>query len=81
MLAWHALAWGSEHGFRVMDFGGAGKPGEDYGVRDFKAKFKGDLVNYGRNVYVHAPAVLGLSKRLYQAARRVLYGREEQGEE
>jgi serine/alanine adding enzyme len=81
MLAWHALAWGSEHGFHVMDFGGAGKPGEDYGVRDFKAKFGGDLVNYGRNVYVHAPAVLGLSKRLYQVARHVLYGREEQGEE
>ncbi len=81
MLAWHALAWGSEHGFRVMDFGGAGKPGEDYGVRDFKAKFGGELVNYGRNVYVHAPAVLGLSKRLYQVARRVLYGREERGEE
>ena len=27
---------------------GAGKPNESYGVRDFKAKFGGQLVEHGR---------------------------------
>ncbi len=69
---WELLSWGSRNGFRVMDFGGAGKPGEKYGVRDFKAKFNGELVNYGRNVRVHAPLLLKLSERAYQAARGLL---------
>jgi hypothetical protein len=52
----------------VYDFGGADKPNEKYGVRDFKAKFRGNLVCYGRNTCVHTPLVLHLSKigcRLY----------------
>ena len=27
---------------------GAGKPNEDYGVREFKSKFGGELVEFGR---------------------------------
>jgi serine/alanine adding enzyme len=72
LLVWHTLEWGSQNGFRVLDFGGAGRPDEEYGVRDFKAKFGGRLVNYGRNVYVHAPLTLKASKAVYQAARRFL---------
>jgi len=81
LLVWHTLEWGSQNGFRVLDFGGAGKPDEEYGVRDFKAKFGGDLVNYGRNVYVHAPVLLEVSERFYQVARRLLYGGTEQSVE
>jgi lipid II:glycine glycyltransferase (peptidoglycan interpeptide bridge formation enzyme) len=66
LLTWHLIQWGAENGFHTMDFGGAGKPDEKYGVRDFKAKFGGDLVCYGRNVCVHAPFSLGLSKLGYR---------------
>jgi len=69
MLMWHILQWGAENGYRVYDFGGAGRTDEEYGVRDFKAKFGGTLVCYGRNTYVHAPALLRLSQwgyRIYQ---------------
>lgn len=72
MLIWHILEWGSLNGYHVYDFGGAGKPNEEYGVRDFKAKFGGDLVNFGRNVFVHNPMLLKLSKQGYEVYRRFL---------
>jgi serine/alanine adding enzyme len=72
MLIWHILEWGATHGYRVYDFGGAGKPDEVYGVRDFKAKFGGELVNYGRTTCVHSPIRLKLSELGYRLYRRVL---------
>ena len=71
MLTWHVLQWGAEHGYQVYDFGGAGKPDEPYGVRDFKSKFGGTLVNYGRNLCYHAPQRLAVSKVGYQIYRRL----------
>jgi len=70
LLMWDILEWGSKNGYRLYDFGGAGKADEEYGVRDFKAKFGGDLVSFGRNVYVHAPFSLRLSKLGYGISRR-----------
>jgi lipid II:glycine glycyltransferase (peptidoglycan interpeptide bridge formation enzyme) len=69
LLTWHLIQWGAENGFHTMDFGGAGKPDEEYGVRDFKAKFGGDLVCYGRNICVHAPFSLSLSKLGYRVLK------------
>jgi len=40
-----------------------------YGVRDFKAKFGGDLVSCGRDALVHAPRSLAISKVGYQLYR------------
>ncbi|MFP4393670.1 MAG: lipid II:glycine glycyltransferase FemX [Anaerolineales bacterium] len=70
MLMWNILAWGAQHGYRVYDFGGAGHPDEDYGVRDFKAKFGGQLVCFGRNTCVHSPLRLKLSTGGYEVYRR-----------
>jgi lipid II:glycine glycyltransferase (peptidoglycan interpeptide bridge formation enzyme) len=72
LLMWHILKWSAENGYRLYDFGGAGKPDEEYGVRDFKAKFGGDLVCYGRNICVHAPVLLKLSQRAYTIYRKLL---------
>jgi len=72
LLTWHILQWGAENGYRLYDFGGAGKPGEEYTVRDFKAKFGGELVCYGRNTYVHSHKLLWLSKQGYRLLRRWL---------
>jgi CelD/BcsL family acetyltransferase involved in cellulose biosynthesis len=72
LLMWHVLEWGAQHGFRVYDFGGAGKPDEEYGVRDFKAKFGGELVNYGRNICVHQPNLLKVSKLGYELYQRFM---------
>lgn len=66
---WELINWGIENGYHTFDFGGAGRPNEKYGVRDFKAKFNGKLVNYGRNAYVHDPFRMKLSKMSYGLAR------------
>jgi serine/alanine adding enzyme len=70
---WDVIKWGAGNGYGVLDFGGAGKPGEIYGVRDFKAKFNGRRVNYGRNTHVHAPLRMKVSETAYQVARSSLY--------
>lgn len=73
LLMWQVLKWGVENSYRSYDFGGAGKPGEEYGVRNFKAKFGGELVCYGRNICVHAPYRLRVSKAGYALYRRFRY--------
>ena len=72
LLMWHILRWGAENGYRLYDFGGAGTPDKEYGVRDFKAKFGGELVCFGRNTCVHAPRLLWLSQKGYSVWRRWL---------
>lgn len=69
LLTWHILQWGAENGYATYDFGGAGKPDEDYGVRTFKAKFGGELVCFGRNTCVHSPRLLRLSTLGYRIYR------------
>lgn len=69
LVMWDILRWGAECGYRIYDFGGAGKPDEEYGVRDFKAKFGGELVCYGRNTCVHARSLLWVSERGYRVMR------------
>ena len=72
LLLWHMLRWGAENGYRVFDFGGAGKPDKKYGVRDFKSKFGGELVCCGRNLYVHSQMLLRLSRLGYHLLRKWL---------
>jgi CelD/BcsL family acetyltransferase involved in cellulose biosynthesis len=72
VLTWHILKWGAENGYRIYDFGGAGNPDEEYGVRDFKAKFGGRLVCYGRNTCIHSPSLFHLSTLGYDLLRHVI---------
>lgn len=71
LLIWSVLEWGASNGYKLFDFGGAGKPDEEYGVRDFKAKFGGELVCFGRNTCVHSPHLLQLSRLGYWAYQRL----------
>ncbi len=72
LLMWNILNWGRNNGYRLYDFGGAGKPDVEYGVREFKAKFGGTLVCFGRNTFVHAPFRLRLSTLGYELLRKFL---------
>lgn len=47
-----SLQYAANNGYRWVDLMGAGKPGEKYGVRDFKESFRGELVSYGRNKFI-----------------------------
>ena len=72
LLAWSALQSCKQLDCHTFDFGGAGRLDEEYGVRDFKAKYGGQLVNFGRNVCTHAPARLKVSRAGYQFLRAFL---------
>jgi len=75
LLVWNTLCWAQDQGYTLFDFGGAGKPDEPYGPREFKAKFGGDLVDHGRDVLVHRPARLAVTRTGYAVTRKVLWRR------
>ena len=56
MATWAAIDYANKNMIERFDFMGAGKPNDGgYGVRDFKAKFGGELVEYGRFRYICNP--------------------------
>jgi len=72
LATWAPIEWGAENGFNFFDFMGAGKPDVDYGVREFKAKFGGDMVSYGRLRKIHKPVMNSISQagfRLWRILR------------
>lgn len=53
VATWSAIRFAAESGRKRFDMMGAGSPGDGgYGVREFKAKFGGELVEYGRFKYI-----------------------------
>jgi len=48
LATWGALEWAAKNHIPTFDFMGLGKPEIPYGVRDFKLRFGGEQVNYGR---------------------------------
>ena len=53
MVNYAGISYAAREGISRFDFMGAGKPDDGgYGVRDFKLKFGGDLVEFGRYVCV-----------------------------
>jgi len=59
------IKWGSKNGYKYFDFGGAGKPDENYGVRDYKMKFGGELITTYRYKIIHKPAIMSVSKNAF----------------
>ena len=71
-LVWHALEYGCKNGYEIFDFQGAGVPGEEYGVREFKKRFGGQLVNSSYFKKIHRPLMAGVGAKLFSAYRKVL---------
>ncbi len=57
-----AIEYAANNGFERFDMMGAGKPDEAYGVREFKSKFGGKLVEHGRFLFVCKPGLYKLGK-------------------
>ncbi|MBN2013924.1 MAG: peptidoglycan bridge formation glycyltransferase FemA/FemB family protein [Candidatus Altiarchaeota archaeon] len=68
---WHAIKWSKDNGYKIFDFCGAGKPNEEYGPREFKRRFGGELVNLGRYNKVYHPIRLNIAKIGYGVYRRI----------
>ena len=63
LATWSGIRFAAESGRKRFDMMGAGAPGDGgYGVRDFKAKFGGELVEYGRFKYVCNPLLYAIGK-------------------
>lgn len=48
LATWAPIEYAAANGLKRFDFMGAGRTDEEYGVREFKSKFGGELVSYNR---------------------------------
>ena len=48
LATWAAIDYAAKNDIQTFDFMGVGIPDRDYGVREFKKKFGGEMVNFGR---------------------------------
>lgn len=62
LATWAAMQYATDNNIERFDFMGAGKPDEEYGVREFKSKFGGDLVSHGRFLLVTQPLLYKAGK-------------------
>ena len=62
LATWAAMDYAIKNNIPRFDFMGAGKPDQDYGVREFKSKFGGDLVEHGRFLNVTQPLLYQVGK-------------------
>lgn len=63
LATWAAIEYAAANGYKYFDMMGAGKPDEGYGVRDFKAKFGGELVEHGRFMRVNQKLKYSIGKK------------------
>ena len=62
LATWAAIEYAAMNGIKTFDFMGAGSPGQQYGVREFKSKFGGVQVEYGRFLRVFNKPVYNTGK-------------------
>lgn len=53
LATWAGIKFAMGNGYDAFDFMGAGVPSHSYGVREFKSKFGGQILNYGRFINSH----------------------------
>ncbi len=57
-----AIEYAIDNNLTLVDFMGAGKPNDQYGVRDYKSQFGGELVEHGRFIKVLNPLLYRIGK-------------------
>jgi len=70
LATWAGIDYAVKNGFRRFDFMGMGTPHEPYGVRDFKKRFGGEVINFGRWRYVNNKTLYNLSLIGYKVMKR-----------
>lgn len=61
LIIWEIFIWGKKNEYSIFDFGGAGSPDKEYGVREYKKKFGGETVNFGRYQKIHKRFLMSIS--------------------
>ena len=54
--------WGLKNNFSIFDFGGAGNLKDNSGIREYKLKFGGELIEIGRIHFISKPVHYKLGK-------------------
>jgi lipid II:glycine glycyltransferase (peptidoglycan interpeptide bridge formation enzyme) len=62
LAVYGAIEYAATHGMNKVDLMGAGKPDKEYGVREFKVRFGGDLLEQGRFLKVLSPVFFVIGK-------------------
>jgi serine/alanine adding enzyme len=62
MATWSAMEYANKNQIPVFDFMGAGRKDQDYGVREFKSRFGGEFVEYGRYIRIFNPFLYKLGE-------------------
>jgi serine/alanine adding enzyme len=65
LATWAALNYAVKNNIPNFDFMGVGIPEREYGVRDFKARFGGKMVNYGRFARINNKAFYAVAELGY----------------
>lgn len=72
LATWAPIEFASRNSsLKYFDFLGAGKPDEDYGVRDFKSKFGGELQENGRFLLIQRSLLFLLGKTALALIKKV----------
>lgn len=71
ILPWEIFRNAQAEGMTLFDFGGAGKPGVAYGVRDYKMQFGGELVNFGRYELAHNRCIFALAQQGFKIWQKI----------
>jgi len=64
LATWAAIEYALEQSIPKFDFMGVGIPEREYGVREFKSRFGGKMVNYGRFARISNRLFTALPKRV-----------------
>lgn len=70
LATWASIEYAANFGMSRFDMMGAGKPEEGYGVRNFKSKFGGELVEHGRFLHVNNVFLYGIGKRIVEFLKK-----------
>jgi lipid II:glycine glycyltransferase (peptidoglycan interpeptide bridge formation enzyme) len=62
LATWAVIEYAGKNGLKYFDFLGAGSADSDYGVREFKSKFGGELVQYGRFLRINNKLLYNIGK-------------------
>ncbi len=71
MATWAAIDFAVKNNISRFDFMGAGTPDKDYGVREFKSKFGGELVEHGRFKIIYNQTFFKMGLLGYKMMKRL----------
>jgi hypothetical protein len=70
LLTYGAIQYALDNVIPVFDFLGIGSPDKHYGVRDFKLRFGGTVLNHGRYLRINNPFLYSVAKAALSAWSR-----------